>query len=1165
MNQLSTRRSVAAGIVLAVLMLSAVTNAQQYLATISGTVKDSTGAVVPGAQVKVTGLDTGFVTVVATNDDGNYAAPFLTPGNYSVSVTAQGFKPQQRTGIVLNASNKLQIDVTLAIGSVSERVEVTTNSLLIETGTANIGQVIDSKQATDLPNIGRNPFILGTLAAGAFSDFAQRKVSQFTQPYSGVASQMAINGLGNLHRLELNGVPDDPPERLSAVTYTGFVPSPEAVQEVTVQTALYDAQYGHSDGAVINSVLKTGSNQFHASAYYILQNTILDANTFERNAQNPSLPISLNQWNQPGFVVTGPVLIPKIYNGHNKTFFSFAYEHIKNNLPQPMTFTVPTDAERNGDFSGLRQANGQPVLIYDPLTTNSSGIRTAFPGNVLTRMDPVAQKLLAFIPHANVPGNGAGGRFNNYIPVQDTIFDHYYSWLTRIDHQISENEKLSGSVYRSVRQQVTPSYGFLPGTAPAGCNCGYTHFRNDLGGTLDLVSVLSPTLVLDSRAGVVNHPFSLRYSGDPWDVASLGFPQSLIAQLPAQTFPGLGFSDGYAGAAAGSTSQFSYATEYSLSEVLSKSFRTHTMKAGFEFEGLRYNLFSNPVSGFGSFNFNRGFTQRNAAQNAGADPASGDGFASFLLGVPSSGSVTNNIAPAYQRLYYGVFVQDDWRVLSRLTLNLGLRWDYEKPLTERFDRMNAGFCFTCTNPVNIPNFSVPGGLLFVNSHDDQGFHSDHRDWGPRIGASYQAMQKLVLRGGFGVIYLPTIDPPGTLGYRVDTSYVASTNSNFTPANSLSNPFPAGILAPVGNSLGLATQLGQSISFSDPSRVIPRMYEYSFGIEYQLPAETVVNIGYVGNSVTRLQVSKRINDLPSQFFSMGNAALTKQVPNPMAGFLPGSGLNNPTIPAWQLLVPYPEFGSITENARSLGSFSYNSLQTSVRKRLSRGLSGVASFTFAKIMDKNIYLNPQDNWSNLFRYEDPQPNRLFRVGFTYSPPIPKLKNAVLDSLVGGWQVNGVLRWQNGVLINNPGGAIPLLKSPKTANPSNSHFFDTCYIDTNGVIRDPNGPGAGSCAPGDVPAFQQLNGSPTGPPFALNVIGPFMNGIRSQVTPLFDASLFKKFLIRERFNLELRGEFFNLTNTVNFGNPNTSLTSSQFGFITRTQANDPRIGQVTIRLNF
>jgi hypothetical protein len=313
--------------------------------------------------------------------------------------------------------------------------------------------------------------------------------------------------------------------------------------------------------------------------------------------------------------------------------------------------------------------------------------------------------------------------------------------------------------------------------------------------------------------------------------------------------------------------------------------------------------------------------------------------------------------------------------------------------------------------------------------------------------------------------------------------------------------------------------------------------------------------------------------------LGDTALRRQVPNPMAGYLPGSGLNGTSIPYWQLLVPYPEFGGITENARSLGSFSYNSLQTTVRKRLSHGLSGIASFTWAKVVTRNTYLNPQEDWSQLHRFEDPQPNRLFRVGFTYSPPIPQLENGVLNSLAGGWQVNGVLRWQNGVLINNPGGAIPLVKSPKTAHPTYDHFFNTCYLDTSNHIQDASVPSnfpsndprsaTNTCAPGDVPAFAQLNGSPNGPPFALNVIGPFMNGIRSRVAPLLDASMFKKFVLKERFNLELRGEFFNLKNTVNFGNPNTSLTASQagnrFGQVTRVQANDPRIGQVTIRLNF
>ncbi|MGO9642839.1 MAG: TonB-dependent receptor domain-containing protein [Candidatus Acidiferrales bacterium] len=1190
-------------------------SAQAYLATISGTVKDTSGGVVIGAQVTVTSAATNFVSTVPTGSDGTYVVPFLTPGTYSLKVTATGFAAEERPGIVLNASDKIIVDIALKPGAMTETVVVSGGAPLLDNGNATIGEVLDTKQATNVPNIGRNTFNLGELVAGAYSgNYMQTKASSVSQPYSGEASQMVVNGLGDFHQLLLDGVPDQAPERLSAVIYTDFVPSPEAVQEVSVQSALYDAQYGHSDGATINAVLRTGSNDWHGSAYYILQNTVMNANVFDRNAQ--SLPVSVSHWNQPGGVIDGPVWIPHVYNGRNKTYFMFSYERIQNNLPSPVEFKVPTALERSGDFSDLTG-----VTLYEPWSPISSNLRTtAFPNNYIGSattsngvsetpcinpgtgaacLNPIAVNMLAYIPLPNVAGATAGSNYN-YVPSDDTVLDHYYSWAARIDEQFSQKEKLTGTVFRSLRNQVTATYGWCNSSAqclaetgtPSGTPSpaaapGYSHFRNDIGSTLDLISTLSPTLVLETRGGFLYHPFALNYLGNPFNLASLGYASSVVSAVPAQTFPGESISGSgltYGGFSAGNAGQFSDATIYSFSEILSKAKGTHTIKAGFEFQGMRYNLYTSPINGFGSFSYNTQYTQQNYTTT---NSSYGNAFADFLLGFPSSGSANYNIAPAYQQLYYGLYVQDDWRVLPKLTLNLGLRWDYEQPLTDRFNRMESGFCFNCANPVNIPNFPVSGGLQYVSPSSREGFHGDFGDWGPRIGIAYQAAKKLVIRGGFGVIYLPTVDPPGTLGFSANTSYVASNNGGQTPANSLTNPYPNGYVLPTGNTLGLQTLLGQDISFSDPTRVIPRLFMYTAGFEYQLAPDTALKINYVGSALRRWQVNKGIDALPLADLALGSAALTTQVTNPMYGYLPASsGLDTPTIAEWKLLEPYPEFGTtgtsdagITENARSLGTFSYNSLQITLTKRISHGLSANANFTLAKVMDTNRYLDPQADWTQLLHYQDNQPNHLFGFSFTYALPIPKTANGVLNSLVGGWQFNGAGRWYNGALISNPSGATQLLSSVKTNDWSTYHTFNTCYITNTGVTKDPwnalsgGNPNATSCAPGDQPAWQQITSVQS--QFGYSNLGPYMN-IRNTVHPLFDVSLFKQFVVRERVNVELRGEFFNVFNTDNFGGPNTTLTSGNFGLVgCRTittactsrlsQANDPRIGQVTFRLNF
>lgn len=1146
----------------ALILISLPGAAQEYLASISGTITDSTGAVIPGAAIIAENAATHFTSSAVTNQKGEYTIPFLTPGMYSVTVQAKGFQKATQIGIQLHASDKNQTNLKLSVGSDTQSVQVTADTTLLDTGTASLGQVIDSREVTDLPNNGRNPFVTATLTAGTYSgNFVTGSPSQYNQPYSGTASQMQIGGIGNAHRLELNGMPDDAPERLSAVTYTDFVPSPEAVQEVNSQTLLVDAQYGHSDGAVINTIVKTGQNQFHGAIYYILQNTDMNANSYQKNLAG--LSRSVDRWQQPGFVLDGPVYVPRLYNGRDRTFFTVAFERIQTDTPNPFTAWVPTAAERAGDFSALLQNSG--IQLYNPNSpVDSNGNRTQmFANNDISQyINPVAAAIIKYYPAPNATATGY-----NYVSPDDTIKDHYWSIITRVDHQLNPSQKLTGLFFRSVRNQLYPTQGFPIGGIGSP---GYTHFRKDTGASLDWVSIFSPSLVLDSRVGFVYHPFSLTYYGTGTDLTKLGLPNSLATALPVQTVPGVSFSGGVIGYRnlQGGGGQYSQANNISWTEVLSKSLGRHSLKAGMEFAGLRYDV-DTPLSNLGTFSFNRQFTQQNYLKG---DASSGDPLASFLLGYPSGGGASWNIAPAYQQDYWGAFVQDDWHIKPRLTLNLGLRWDYEAPMTERYDRMNAGFCYTCANPLqaSVSGLKLDGGLLFTSSNNRLPYTKDLNDWQPRFGAAYQATEKLVLRGGFGIIYLPTFDPPGTNGYSAGTSYISSNDGGITPANSLNNPFPSGLVQPSGSSLGLLTAIGQNLGPVDRGHVPPRMYFGAFGFEYQLPMNSVLQVNYVGDASRRMQVSKGINALPAQYFSLGAGALNEKVSNPMAGLIPtNSTLNGSTIPYQYLLLPYPEFGSITEYNRPLGKTSYNAMQASISKRFSHGFSFQANYTWAKEMVQNTYLNAQDSWDALKRNESSTPNRILNVFGSYAIPTPYQQNWISKTLLGGWQVNAILRTNNGSLVNSPSASglliDPIVATPSAAHRTMTHQFNTCYIDTNGVINSGGiNNTAGSCGYGDgSPAWRERSSS-----FALVTNGPFMHNIRTQVHPVADASLFKRFTIHEHFNCELRGEFFNLFNQVNWSGPNTNLTSiggSGFGVVPLNQTNDPRIGQVTARINF
>src|SRR5579871_2974851 len=1169
--------------------------AQQYLATLTGQVTDLSGAVIPKADVTATNATTKFVTKVVTNGSGGYSIPFLTPGTYSVTVAGSGFRAETRTGIVLTAGANVQADFSLSVGKVGEQVVVTAETALLDTGSANLGTTLGTKEVTDLPNVGRNPFVLSTLAAGVTTGaYMQSKASGFTNPFSGTAVQIIANGSSGHNRLTLDGIPDDPAERLSGASYTGFVPSPEAVQEVKTQTALYDAQYGHGNGTVLNTVLRSGSNEYHGSAYFVFRNTYLNANTYERvptqnAAVNPTHRVN-DQWSQPGFVINGPLDIPHVYNGHNKTFFMAAYERLQLHQPVPFSGLVPTAAQASGDFSSLCSSYdvngvclpGAGVQIYDPLTADASGNRTPFANNKIptSRINAAGAALMSYYP---VP-NSSQSATVNYISSDTSLPNKYYSFVTRVDHSISDRNKFNATFFKAVLNQIQPHAGFPKLVAPTGV--GYTVYRNNMGGSLDYVTVISPTLVVDARGGVIYHPFGLIYPGNTFNLSTINMNGT---GLPYQSFPGVygcdacttigsasgtspGSSTPYSGLSAGSSGQISTDTLGSYSVLVSKTIQRHALRAGFEGNIIRYNV-QNPQSGLGTFLFNRQFTQKNSSCSTsstctvGGDSASGNPFASLLLGYPSntsstSGSYTNQVAYALQQLYYALYVQDDWRVSRNLTINAGLRWDYESPFTERFNRQNIGFCTTCQNPLqsSVSGLTLNGGLLFASSSNRYPFPKDFNNFQPRLGAEYQLSSNMVVRGGFGIIYFNTRESPLGQGFSSSTSYVA-TLDNTHPAISLSNPFPNGANLPTGSSLGLATQVGQSVTFPYPDHTQPKIIQYSASVQTQLPANLVLQVAYVGNKASQLEINKSINAVPAQYYNQGAAGITylqTQVPNPMAGLLPGSSLNTATVQRQFLLTPFPQFTGVTANYASTGNVLYNALQTTVTKRAGHGVTIQGNFTWSKIMDQTTYLNAQDNFDSPFRYEDSNPNLVANLVGIYQFSSLSDRPGYVRVPFGGWQMNVVLRAQNGGLVATPGNVTPL-STPRLGNATYGRYFNTCYENAAGalVMTTASAPGCDSAS--STPAFQQHLA------FTLNNIGPYMNGVRQRVHPLVDFSLFKQFKLRERLNFEIRGEFFNVLNTPNFGGPGTTPGSSSYGVVTLTQANDPRLTQLTARINF
>jgi hypothetical protein len=1176
-------------------LASSFAGAQAYLSSIQGKVTDPTGAVLAGAQIVAQNTETHFKTTVTSNQAGSYTLEGLSPGTYTVTLTAAGFKTAARNNVVLASGQNEEVDFKAAIGAVTDTVEVTSENTLLDTGSANIATTLSNEEVSDLPNVGRNPFVLATLAAGVINGgsggYFQGHASQYTNPFSGVAVQIVSAGSSGHNRLTIDGIPDDPAERFSGAAYSGFVPSPEAVQEVHVSQSIFDAQVGHGNGTVTDTVVRNGTNRVHGAAYYVFQNTYLNANLYQNvptqsAATNPTKR-SNDQLSQTGFVLDGPVYIPKVYDGREKTFFMVAFERYASHTAQNYSAQVPTAAEAAGDFSALCNTFNSSgfctsgVQLYVPNSPlDASGNRTQYyaNNNIASAISPVGAAYLKFLPAPDVAGT------TNYIATKTSYPSVYPSFIVRVDQAVTPKNKLNAIYFQAGLTQTFPLEGFPLGIGPSGY--GYHVYRNTRGGSLDDVHQFSSSMVLDSRLGVIFHPFGLAYPGNQgYNLSTLGISST---GLPYSTFPGISLSDpnhSYTSLASGAAGQVSEDTVGSLDEILTKTIRTHTLRFGFEGNLTRYNV-QNPQSGFGSFGFDRRFTQQNSVTaGVGSEPNSGDALADLELGAFSS--ATYNITPAYalQQKYAAFYFQDDWRTTSKLTLNLGVRWDYESPFTERYNKQVTNFCTTCTSPLqaSVSGLALNGGLEFASSSNRTAYPADFHDWQPRVGAAYQLTPTTVLRAGFGIIYFNTLETPIGTGFSQTTSYTNTTNS--APLNSIANPFPTGVALPTGSAAGLSTGIGTGITFVDPNHVQPRAAEYTANVQQQLPGSLSLQIAYVGSRPTRLEVNHNIDLLPQKYYNQGVAGvtyLTTQVNNPMAGQVPANGtLNAAKIQQYYLLLPYPQFSSVTEDYSSIGSSPYNALQIQVAHPMRHHVSFQGNFTWDKLMNHTAYL---DNYAaaggHLESVQDGNPTMFGNIFGTVE--LPKfLKAPAYERLTfGGWQLNVVSRLSNGALIGAPGN-VNIIGSYSPGKQTFYHQFNTCYesVNTTTGVLTPVATQINTNT--GLITLQGCDANNSAPAFAQRLSYTSQNNstvlnIRQRLYPLLDSSLFKKFIIHEGVSFELRGEFFNILNTPEFGGPNTSLGAANTGSAASnpsatypqgqlSQVNDARIGQLTVRLNF
>ena len=1110
----------------ALLFCFSLLHGQDLRASLTGLVADSTGAILPNATVTATNVDTRVATSTKSNAAGSYVLLFLPPGQYRVQVEAVGFKQFVREGVALSTSERGTLDVTLEVGQMTETISVTDDAPLLETATASRINAVTGQQITNLPSNSRN--IFNALLALPGVQKQDRNWGAFSNYGLVNSTRLSINGgVARDNEAVMDGVVNTQPSR-SIV----FQPPLEAVSEVSVQTSNFDASYGRFGGGVTAVTTKSGTNSLHGSTFWYHTNSALAANSWSQNFIGQPKPSG--KANQFGFEVDGPVFIPKFLDGRNKLFFMLSYEGHRVKDQGGETTVVPDAALRGGDFSGVSRT------VYDPLTTtvaNGQVVRTAFAGNRIpsSRINPVSANLAGFLPTPNITGQPYG--ITNYIsPAGST--GEYDMLFGRMDFRINEKNSIYFTGGHMPYREVD---GVLYPDSPADPSTENPLARNFDRYVFDWTNMLDALTVLNFRAGYVRYG---EQSGNPdavgFDQRSLGIDPALISQQRVSMFPRVEIGGFYT--VIGSPNPLNRAVRdtQSYQANLQRAQGRHQIKVGGEFRVYNENQWTSGYSG-GLYQFNRGFSQANPTAG---DAASGEEFASFLLGYPAAGQMDLAIDPAYQSHYYTVFAQDDIRLSSRLTVNLGFRWDYETPTHERYNRMVRGFAFDEASPLASAVPGLTGGLRFAGSEGDSrySFQPDRNNFQPRIGAAWQLAPKWVLRGGYGLYYMATFGGQASTGYSATTSMVSSADAGLTPRVNMTNAFPGQLVQPAGSSLGLSTNLGQAADFFYMNRGTPLAHQFSVGLQHLLPWGMVAEASYSGNLTRRYPVDVNLNSIPKDELGRPSTYYTEQVANPLQGLLPqNSSRNGATIAREYLLVPFPQFTNVTMRNIPIGRNDYHALQTRLAMRYRNGMTLNFGYVWSKTLEERSFLNAQDfnladiDSSKLERRlaEFDVPHR-FTAMLTYELPFGRGRTfgtgakGIVNKVISGWQVNMIATLQSGFIANFPNAPNIEARSAKLDGDSRGLYslFDT------------------SLFPRTAPNLSYTYRTwPTRFP-----------DVRLDPQRTADASISKKTTLVEGLMFEFRAEAYNVTNTPWHNAQNSrgaDVTRPEFGWFAFSSA--------------
>jgi hypothetical protein len=1135
---------------------------QEVRASLTGLVTDPSGAPVPGVDIAVENVAQNVTAATQSNETGNYVFPYLAPGVYRLTVERAGFKKYIRENVILQAQDKVRVDVRLEVGEIIQTVTVTEGVSLLQTETASRSQIISNELIANVPTQGRNPFQVAWAAPGVIKTGDWRYLRSFD--IAGTSNFSVNGGRNRENEVLLDGISNVRGNRTVI-----HVPTMESVQEFKVVTNSYDAQYGRTGGGVVTIVTKSGGNAFHGNAFEYFQAEELNANQSELNRGGVPKPgMNINTF---GVQASGPVFVPRLFDGRNRLFWMVSYEGMRQRSADPLVRNFPLLEWRQGDFGSLLNAQGQPVLIYDPLTTTAAGLRTAFSGNRVpaSRINRIATEVLKYYPAPNSPGEGPA-RVNNYI-VGSRWRGNLDQWIGRADWVINSKNtfffRYGQNPFSEYRSLVWDGSNVAEPTGNAPL------IRNGRNWTFDWTSTLTPTINFNLRAGLARWEEQTGNTfGAGFNPADLGFDAALVRQFTRLQFPRFDLgtyqaigSDRLLNLAANDA----YTVQPNLNMVVGK----HILKMGAE--GRRYNdNFANPGLAAGFYQFGRNWTQQRALQ---ADAVSGNELATFLLGYPSGGRVDVNIDPAYSNRYFALYINDDWKVTPSLTLNLGLRWDYEAPVRERYNRQLRGFDFSATSPLaGQAKTDLKGGVLFAGASGSQrfAFEPDRNNFQPRIGAAYRWGQRWVIRGGYGLYFLGQNEPGAAQGFSRSTSITTSTDGGLTPAVSLTNPFanqPGGrLLAPIGSTLGLASFLGEGLGANFLNRPLPYSHQFSFDIERELPGNLLVEVGYVGNATRKLPLGVGVNVLPASVLgrrtpsgAIDTAWYNERLPNPLANLIPANAAKNgPTITRQELLLPYPHFAGISLGSVPIGRQNHHGFQSKVTKRFSHGLTFLASYAAIKTLEQVNMLNAQD-----FVLATPESTRLekrsaqqidlpqkFTIVGVWEVPVGRKKSfganlpAALDLVVGGWQLNWDITYQSGWAVDYPNANQVRTGSAKL--PSDRRSFSQ-WFDTS-LWNDPN-------TGRRVPAQE---------PFTLRTFPTRFGDVRVPGYRNWDASVSKYFPLHEEIKLQFRFEMINAFNHPWFSNMASgalNVTNAAFGQLDPVQRNLPRFIKLALNLSW